>query len=540
MSQSFAPLQGTDTLTASRVTLNNNMDALQSAFAGTSFPTVNITVGMTCYRTDLQKTFRLRSVGPATWVLSDNLNAANNYTRFQYTAAQGQTTFSGIDSAGLTLTYTAGYTEVAVNGQWLMPIDYTATDGVSIVFASGLNAGASVYVQSMAPFNVADTLALSQNGADITNKAGFKSNILAVGYDAQSLTAAQQAQAATNIGAAPYDAQASNNIFINGGMEVDQANGGAAIVPTTSYVVDGWGVTKAGTMVLGAQQVSDAPPGFSNSLKVTVSTAQAALGANDYALVYQFVEGYRSSKLQFGSSSAQSVTLGFWTKIHRVGGYSGVIRNSTATRSYVFNFTQNVADAWEYKTVTIPGETTGTWVGNTNASALQLFFCIGTGTTFAGAAGAWIAANLLGSTGTTNGVAATTDVFQVTGVTLLPGTIASTAAQSVLLKRSFDVDLQLCKRYYNKLGGELGADIAIQGYVPGASTAFSQCISLPVSMRAPPAVSAQGVAFGTQNLSAINYYSSKTTVGVQLISAAAGVISWFSAAGSFLVLDSRL
>jgi hypothetical protein len=265
---------------------------------------------------------------------------------------------------------------------------------------------------------------------------------------AQSLSTTQQAQALTNIAAAPYEAISYNNILINGGMEVDQINMGAAIAMASSYAVDGWYAIKNGTMITTSQQVADAPPGFSNSLKVTVGTAEASLAAGDYTFIYQLIEGIRTSKLQFGTSSAQAVTLSFWTKIHRTGAYSGVLKNNAATRNYAFSFTQNVADTWEYKTVTIPGDIAGSWIGNTNTSAFMIAFCIACGTTYLGAANVWGATNLVGVTGTTNGVAAITDVFQITGVALLPGLIVPTAAQSVGLKRSYEQEQLLCRRYY--------------------------------------------------------------------------------------------
>jgi hypothetical protein len=204
-------------------------------------------------------------------------------------------------------------------------------------------------------------------------------------------------------------------------------------------------------MVITGQQVADAPPGFTNSIKITVGTAQASLGASDAALLITPIEGFRTSRLQMGTASALSFTLGFWTKIHRTGPYSGSVRNSATSRSYPFSFTQNVADTWEYKTVTIPGDVAGTWIGNTNGVGLYLTLTMAAGSTISGTANAWAGSNYAGVTGTTNGVAATTDVFQITGVSLLPGSVAVSAASSPLLKRSVDQELRLCKRYYEPI-----------------------------------------------------------------------------------------
>jgi hypothetical protein len=243
-----------------------------------------------------------------------------------------------------------------------------------------------------------------------------------------------------------------NNILLNSGMEIDQEhNGSATTVVAGQYAIDGWVVSKSGTMVCTVQQVSDAPPGFYNSLKLTVNTAQSSIGSSEYIFIYQILEAYRTSQLAFGSSAAQSSVLGFWTKIHRAGAYSGSIRNYSGSRSFPFSFTQNVADIWEYKTVSVPGDVVASWVGNSNAASMLVIFTIACGATLAGPAGAWASINYLGAAGTTNGVAATSDVFQIAGVSLLPGTTIVSAANSPLLKRSYPKEILLCSRYYYRL-----------------------------------------------------------------------------------------
>lgn len=333
------------------------------------------------------------------------------------------------------------------------------------------------------------------NSSGTTSKINFSTvpqvAIVALAEDlllfntAMSLADAQKAQGRSNIEAAPFDAASFNNIAINGGMEVDQVNAGASTTVAAAYAIDGWQVQKNGTMVCSAQQVADAPPGFTNSLKITVGTAEASIAAGDYIFIQQSVEGFRSSKLGFGAAAPQPITLGFWTKIHRTGAYSGAIQNFARTRSYPFSFTQNVADAWEYKTVTIAGDASGTWVGNTNAGALLVVFAVAAGSTFTSTAAAWASSNFLGATGTTNGVATTSDVFQITGVCLLPGTEATSAVRSPLIKRPYDQELRLCKRYlYVLTGFNVGQAIA-SGYAYNSSLALFPLL-YPVAMRATP------------------------------------------------------
>lgn len=96
---------------------------------------------------------------------------------FSFTASASQTTFSGVDTAGLTLTYKPRFIDVYVNGLCILPTEYTATNGSSIVFDTGLNASDVVYVVSLSAFDVANALAKDQDGADISNKVAFRNNL---------------------------------------------------------------------------------------------------------------------------------------------------------------------------------------------------------------------------------------------------------------------------------------------------------------------------------------------------------------------------
>lgn len=249
--------------------------------------------------------------------------------------------------------------------------------------------------------------------------------------------------------AATLDAFAFNGMQINGSMEVSQENGATLVAAPAGYIVDGYKVLKNGTMVVNAQQVADAPTGLEKSLKITVTTAQGSLGSTDYTIIRSHVEGYRVSRLAFGSSGAASLSIGFWIKAHRTGDYSGAVRNSADNRAYAFSFTVSAADTWEYKTVTITGDTTGTWL-KTTGIGLTLDLCMAVGSGFVSTPNVWTAASLLGATGSTNGVAATTDTFQITGVLMLPGSELPTSSLSPFAMRPFTTELLLCRRYWRK------------------------------------------------------------------------------------------
>jgi hypothetical protein len=258
--------------------------------------------------------------------------------------------------------------------------------------------------------------------------------------------------------AAPIDALAYNGLQVNGGMEVDQEHAGAATTLTatgavqTRYLIDGVMAAYRGTFVAAGQQVSDAPAGYAKSLKFTVSTAQSSLGANDELTVVVPIEGYRCARLAFGTAAAAAISFGFWIKAHRTGSYSGALKNKNiggaSPRSYPFAFTVNAADTWEYKTVTITvGDTAGSWATG-NAAGLYLAIAIAAGAARAGTANAWAGSDYSGATGTTNGVAATSDTFQLTGLVVLPGIELPDSARAPFIMRPFDEELSKSQRYY--------------------------------------------------------------------------------------------
>ena len=150
----------------------------------------------------------------------------------------------------------------------------------------------------------------------------------------------------------------------------------------------------------------------------------------------------------WGTPSAQPITLCFWSAHHRPGLYSGSIRNGAANRSYAFTYTQAVPDVQQYNVVTIPGDTSGTWTID-NSLGIALVFAMACGSTYtAPSANAWVAGSYAAAPGQINGVASTTDVFLITGVTVLPGSEAPLYARSPFVMRSYDQELVICRRYY--------------------------------------------------------------------------------------------
>jgi len=240
---------------------------------------------------------------------------------------------------------------------------------------------------------------------------------------------------------------AYNGIQINGSCEIAQET--VAAVGNGKYIVDGWAHYYAGTMTTLAQYAAAGPVANTNSVTVMVSAAQSVMGTSDYVMLRQKIEGYRTIRLAWGTANAQPLSFGFWVMANRAGSYSGAIRNAANNRSYPFPFTVNTAATWEFKTVTIPGDTTGTWMTD-NTTGLEICFAVAAGTGMAGPANAWGATNMIAVSGTINGIATTSDQFWITGLVMLPGIELPSAGRAPLIMRPVDQELQACKRYYER------------------------------------------------------------------------------------------
>jgi hypothetical protein len=275
----------------------------------------------------------------------------------------------------------------------------------------------------------------------------------------------------------------NRNKIINGAMVIDQRNAGASV----AFTITGYGtVDRIRAILTGApgayslQQVSDAPNGFSKSLRLTVTSTDATpTGSRQYGL-QQRVEGFNTADFNFGSSGASAVTLSFWVKCSVTGTFGGVIQNSASNRSYAFSFSVVAANTWEYKTVTIDGDTTGTWLTD-NGSGLFLQFTVGADSAVLTTPNVWSAANFKGPTGQTNLMATNGATFQITGVQLEAGTVATPFEH-----RSFGQELALCKRYFSRITGN---NVAFASGSAGSTTNTQFYVVYPQTMRAAPTIS---------------------------------------------------
>ena len=270
------------------------------------------------------------------------------------------------------------------------------------------------------------------------------------------------------------------NRIINGAMVIDQRNAGASgVVGSGAFPVDRWFSVEDTDGALTAEQVEDVPAGFVNSVKITTTTADSSLTTTQTAQFMQNIEGFNVSDLGFGSASAQTVTLSFWVKSSLTGTMGGSVRNDSANRSYPFSYTISAANTWEQKSITIAGDTTGTWLTN-NGIGLRLVFSLGCGPSRLGTAGAWNANNNTAPTGEVPVIGTLNATWYITGVQLEKGSTATSFDY-----RPYSTELQLAQRYFISYGGVTEYERIAVG-VCNTTTTASCMTFLPVPMRIAP------------------------------------------------------
>ena len=280
----------------------------------------------------------------------------------------------------------------------------------------------------------------------------------------------------TNVTGINYDGY--KNRIINGAMVIDQRNAGAASANTiNAFWLDRWYVQQSGnTGKLIAQQNAGSvtlPAGFSYYLGITSQSAYSVAAGERYS-INQPIEGYNMADLAWGTASAATVTLSFWVRSSLTGTFGGCIQNYAGNRSYPFSYTINLANTWEQKSITIAGDTSGTWVGATNAGVAYVVLSLGTGSTFQTTANAWAAGNYQAPTGATSVVGTNGATFYITGVQLEKGSTATSFDY-----RPYGTEFLLCQRYYQTPG-----NVSTSAYYNQGILGFI----LPVPMRASPTI----------------------------------------------------
>jgi hypothetical protein len=318
---------------------------------------------------------------------------------------------------------------------------------------------------------------------------------------------------AVNIAQSGSNNQTMRNRIINGAMTISQRLGTSSITPTATtfpwqYNLDRWFTAQTQASRISIQQNAGSvtpPPGFTNYVGIT-SLATTTVGSSDVFLLQQRIEGFNTADLAWGTANAQPVTLSFWVRSSLTGSFGGSFTNVADNRSYAFSYTISAANTWEYKTITAPGDTTGTWE-TTTAAGILVSFTLGIGSSLSGAANSWTSGLRLAPTGAVSVVGTNGATLYITGVQFEEGTAASPFEN-----RLYGQELQLCQRYCQLNQSATGE--------AGSSSEGAFVVPFYVVMRATPTMS---LVIGTDRID--EFYAGRktiTSVGVVYGNSAAG------------------
>lgn len=287
-----------------------------------------------------------------------------------------------------------------------------------------------------------------------------------------------RARELANLAGVSETALSNRNMIINGACVIDQRNSGSSVTPAdTNYTIDRWRYTASQASKFTFQQNAGSvtpPAGFENYMGFTVASA-VTVGSSDYFAITQRIEGYNVNQLEFGTANAKTVTLSFWVRSSLTGTFGGSLRGANFGRSYPFTYSISSANAWEYKTVTVAGDTSGTYQSG-NTTGLEVIFGLGVGSTNSGTAGAWTASGHFSATGAVSVVGTGSATWYITGVQLEVGDQATPFEH-----RSYGEELAACQRYYVAYENKFGYS---GGYY--SSTEANAVITYPVTMRTTP------------------------------------------------------
>ena len=245
-------------------------------------------------------------------------------------------------------------------------------------------------------------------------------------------------------------ALSNRNVIINGAMQVAQrGTSTAGITSSGYYTADRWaiGLTSMGTWTQSVEADAPTGSGFRNSLKVLCTTADASPAASDSVVHRTYLEGQNLQQFLKGTASAKPFALSFWVKSNVTGTYIFELTDIDNTRRISASYSISVSGTWEKKTIILTADTTGAF-DNDNAASLQVQWWLGAGsdatsgtlnTTWSNTA----AANR--AVGQTNLAAATSNYWQVTGVQLEAGAVATPFEFEQISNT-----LEKCQRYYEK------------------------------------------------------------------------------------------
>jgi hypothetical protein len=324
---------------------------------------------------------------------------------------------------------------------------------------------------------VAGELAINTNDGKLFYKDSSNVVQTLASKSAASGTFPQVTIGSTQLGAG--NASAFKNRIINGEFKISQYNAGSSVTPSSglSYPIDRFYSRNSVASKYTVQQLYTSPPAnFIYYLGITSASAYSVLSTDTFT-IGQRIEGFNVSDLNYGLATAKTITLSFQVYSSLTGTFGGALQNNAQNRSYAFSYSIPTANTWTTISITIAGDTTGTWATG-SSTGLDVLFGLGQGSTFSTTAGSWGAGDYRNATGATSVVGTSGATFYITGVQLEVGSYATGFDY-----RSYGTELSLCQRYYS-----YDTYVIWSGNVTSGST-YYMYKNFVVAMRASPTMS---------------------------------------------------
>jgi len=328
------------------------------------------------------------------------------------------------------------------------------------------------------------------------------------------------------------------NLIINGAQEVDQRGSGSSAIGTLTngkYITDRWNVRGEGNTTGQCSQSANVPDGFVNSLLIEVGATAVARSANTNRFIRHNMEGYSMRSLRWGTSAAKAATISFWIKSSLTGTYSFAFFSGSLDQHYATNYTIDTADTWEFKTISVPGPTSGTFRTD-NGLALYIQWDLGTGSNYqTSTLNQWASGDKRCSNNAVDFFNTANATLRITGIQFEMGEKVTSFEY-----RSYGDELARCQRYFCKSyndGVNPGTNTSIgiksiRNYSSDARSDHSTTCQFPVTMRAAPTVvfyakggtqdrfstgnSTYGVFSGTNTISSASNHGMTGLGGVSL------------------------
>lgn len=436
---------------ATRTDLNNALAALATLSSGATAPTTTYAFMLWLDNSTSPAVLKMRNSGNTAWVSVAKIDSSNNIL----SGLGSSITIDNAGNVGVGVGTPAaqldvvGLVHLLYNAPSTRPAS-DATGGVSVTtnYSNGNFEAGFWNVRDNA--NVSFTFRQKTGASSHTDLASLGTGGTTFG----SPTGGAQGAGTVNAqglfvnGVSVSALGGSVNRIINGEMLIDQRNSGGSIAVggSNTNLVDRFaGLRSGGSATLTAQQVDSPSPTAAmthkKSLKFTVGTG-AAPGSGDASYFLQRIEGLNVADLQWGTAQAKSVTLSFWVYASVTGTYAVSLINSASNRSYISTYTINAANTWEQKTITVPGDTSGTWLAD-NGIGIAVVWGLGSGSSFQSTSGSWLASGAHDTSGTTKIISTAAATFHITGVQLEAGSTATSFA-----RRPIGQEQSLCERYY--------------------------------------------------------------------------------------------